>query len=86
MVVNYTQADKEKIKAIPSNRDNAKNIRVITTWKYREYQAAERALAAATTDKQKKEATKKFNDAKDLYEEALNKFKLYKELYPDIVK
>jgi hypothetical protein len=86
MVVNYTNDQKEAIKRNTMNRESAKNIRAITTWKYRDYQAAERSLAAASTPKQTADAKKWFDNAKDLYEEALNKFKLYKEIYPDIVQ
>jgi hypothetical protein len=81
----YTEAQKEAIKRNPMNRENSRNMRVITTWKYREFQAAERGLAAAT-DKTRKELTKKYDDAKAIYEEALVKFNLYKELFPDVCK
>jgi hypothetical protein len=81
----YTEDQKARIKANPMNRENSRNMRVITTWKYREFQAAERGLAAAN-DKNRKELTKKYDDAKAIYEEALGKFNLYKELFPDVCK
>ncbi len=81
----YTQDQKEAIKRNPMNRENSRNMRVITTWKYREFQGAERALVSATKEN-RKELTKKHDDAKALYEEALIKFNLYKEIFPDVCK
>lgn len=85
MTYSYTVEDKARIKANPMNRDSCKNIRAITTWKYREFKAAEVSLAGAT-DKTCKELQKKYDELKGVYEEALNKFNLYKEIFPDIVQ
>lgn len=89
MTFNYTDAQKAEIKRNPLNRENCKNIRVITTRYYREFQAAERALQSlskSTPAKTQKEITASYNTAKDAYETALCKFKLYKELFPDLVQ
>lgn len=84
----YTAEDKERIKANPLNRENCRSIRSITTRYYREMQAAERALQVAQGqgDKAKKEALSKYLTAKDDYETSLSKFKLYKEIFPNIVQ
>jgi hypothetical protein len=60
-------------------------MRVITTWKYKEFKTAERSLAEAN-DKNRKELQKKYDELKGVYEEALTKFNMYKEIFPDIVK
>lgn len=83
---NYTEDDKERIKANPLNRENCRSIRSITTRYYREMQAAERGLASAVSDKHKKEAAANLAKSKDEYETSLSKFKLYKEIFPDIVQ
>lgn len=89
MTYNYTDAQKAAIKANPLSRENCRSIRIITTWKYREYQKAEKALASLaknTPEKQRKAIADNFAKTKDEYETALCKFKLYKELFPDIVQ
>lgn len=82
----YTEQDKARIKANPLNRENCRFIRAITTRYYRDMQAAERALPLAASDKARKEAMSNYSKAKDEYEKSLSKFKLYKEIFPDIVQ
>lgn len=86
--MNYVYSDHEKtaIKANPLNRVNCLGIRAITTRYYREFQAAERAFNEEIRPKQKKEAASNMQARKDAYETSLSKFKLYKELFPDLVK
>lgn len=86
MTFNYTQAQKDAIKRNPLNRENCKSIRSITINYYRSFQTAERAFASlskSTPDKQRKESASALQTAKDSYETALGKLKLYQEIYPE---
>lgn len=75
MIYNYTDKEKQRIKANPTNRENARFIEEKVRY-------AEKDLHYAP--KQAKERAAKIEAARGVLAERTNKMNLYKEIFPEM--